>query len=106
MLEQADKVLVPLQASMFDINPTLDFINEVASLHNEGRLELAVVGNRVRDNTTAADRLKEFLDTLDVPALTILRDTQNYVHLSAHGLTLWDVMPTKSPKTWKNGPLY
>lgn len=98
VLEQADKVLVPLQASMFDINPTLDFINEVASLHNEGRLELAVVGNRVRDNTTAADRLKEFLDTLDIPALTILRDTQNYVHLSAHGLTLWDVMPHQVSK--------
>lgn len=98
VLEQADKVLVPLQASMFDINPTIDFINEVASLHKEGRLELAVVGNRVRDNTTAADRLKEFLDTLDVPALTILRDTQNYVHLSAHGLTLWDVMPHQVSK--------
>jgi len=57
-----------------------------------------VVGNRVRDNTTAADRLKEFLDTLSVPALTILRDTQNYVHLSAHGLTLWDVMPHQVSK--------
>jgi chromosome partitioning protein len=22
-----------------------------------------------------------------------LRDTQNYVHLAAHGLTLWDVAP-------------
>ncbi len=98
VLQQADKVLIPRQASMFDINPTIDFIKEVGSLHHEGRLELAVVGNRVRDNTTAADRLKEFLDTLDVPALTILRDTQNYVHLSAHGLTLWDVMPHQVSK--------
>jgi chromosome partitioning protein len=23
----------------------------------------------------------------------MLRDTQNYVHLAAHGLTLWDVAP-------------
>lgn len=98
VLQQADKVLIPLQASMFDINPTIEFIKEVASHHHEGRLEVAVVGNRVRDNTTAADRLKEFLDTLDVPALTILRDTQNYVHLSAHGLTLWDVMPHQVSK--------
>lgn len=98
VLQQADKVLVPLQASMFDINPTIEFIQDVSNLHHEGRLELAVVGNRVRDNTTAADRLKEFLDTLDVPALTILRDTQNYVHLSAHGLTLWDVMPHQVSK--------
>ena len=98
VLQQADKVLIPLQASMFDINPTIEFIKEVANHHHEGRLEVAVVGNRVRDNTTAADRLKEFLDTLDVPALTILRDTQNYVHLSAHGLTLWDVMPHQVSK--------
>ncbi|MGE5453047.1 MAG: ParA family protein [Acidobacteriota bacterium] len=98
VLKNANKVLVPLQASMFDINPTMDFINEVADLHHEGRLELAVVGNRVRDNTQAADRLKEFLDSLCVPALTILRDTQNYVHLSAHGLTLWDVMPHQVEK--------
>ena len=26
-----------------------------------------------------------------VPLLGFLRDTQNYVHLAAHGLTLWDV---------------
>ena len=24
-----------------------------------------------------------------------LRDTQNYVHLAAHGLTLWDVTPSR-----------
>ena len=98
VLKHANKVLVPLQASMFDINPTMDFINAVASMHHEGRLEVAVVGNRVRDNTQAADRLTEFLDSLQVPALTILRDTQNYVHLSAHGLTLWDVMPHQVEK--------
>jgi len=26
-----------------------------------------------------------------VPLLGFVRDTQNYVHLAAHGLTLWDV---------------
>src|SRR5437773_27341 len=30
---------------------------------------------------------------LDTPVLGYLRDTQNYVHLAAHGLTLWDVAP-------------
>ena len=30
-----------------------------------------------------------------VPMLGFLRDTQNYVHLAAHGLTLWDVASTR-----------
>ncbi len=34
VLQQADKVLVPLQASMFDINPTIEFIQEVSNLHH------------------------------------------------------------------------
>jgi chromosome partitioning protein len=42
--------------------------------------------------------LQEFLQTLDVPVLTLLRDTQNYAHLAAHGLTLFDVAPAKVEK--------
>ena len=29
------------------------------------------------------------------PVVTHLRDTQNYVHLAAKGLTLWDVAPSR-----------
>ena len=28
-----------------------------------------------------------------MPVLGFLRDTQNYIHLAARGLTLWDVAP-------------
>jgi len=33
-----------------------------------------------------------------VPLLSLLRDTQNYAHLAAHGLSLWDVAPHKVEK--------
>jgi len=32
---------------------------------------------------------------LATPVVTFLRDTQNYVHLAARGLTLWDVAPSR-----------
>ena len=41
------------------------------------------------------DRLRTFLDGVTLPVLAFLRDTQNYVHLAAHGLTLWDVASTR-----------
>jgi chromosome partitioning protein len=50
---------------------------------------------RVKDHTIAQDRLQEFLATLKAPLVATLRDTQNYVHLAAHGLTLWDVTPSR-----------
>jgi chromosome partitioning protein len=32
---------------------------------------------------------------LKLPVLGMLRDTQNYLHLAASGLTLFDVVPAK-----------
>ena len=49
----------------------------------------------MRSHTISNDRLHDYLATLPVPVVTYLRDTQNYVHLAAHGLTLWDVSPSR-----------
>ena len=62
---------------------------------SRGRVQIAVVGNRVKEHTLATEHLGEYLDTVKVPVLTMLRDTQNYAHLAAHGLTLFDVAPHK-----------
>ena len=56
---------------------------------------MGLVGMRVKENTISHDRFQEFVATLGIPLVTVLRDTQNYVHLAAHGLTLFDVAPGK-----------
>ena len=38
------------------------------------------------------------MDALGLPVLAYLRDTQNYVHLAARGLTLFDVAPARFEK--------
>jgi chromosome partitioning protein len=97
-MKLADLVLVPLQASVFDIYATRDFITELHSRKRSDKVQLAVVGNRIKDHTKATEHLQEFLATLGVPVLSLLRDTQNYAHLAAHGLTLWDVPTGKVEK--------
>jgi chromosome partitioning protein len=94
----ADMVLVPLQASVFDIYATRDFITDLHKRKRSDKVRLAVVGNRIKDHTKATEHLQEFLATLGIPVLTLLRDTQNYAHLAAHGLTLWDVPPGRVEK--------
>ena len=90
----ADKVVVPLQASVFDIYATQEFIGDLVK-RSKGKVQVAVVGNRVKEHTLATEHLTSYLDTIKVPVLTMLRDTQNYAHLAAHGLTLFDVAPHK-----------
>jgi chromosome partitioning protein len=93
VLKTADIVLVPLQPSIFDIRATHEFVRAVQSHKRGGSVRLGLVGMRVRDHTIAAEQLRSFLDQLGVPVLGFLRDTQNYVHLAARGITLWDVAP-------------
>jgi chromosome partitioning protein len=94
-LRSADKVLVPLQPSIFDIYATRAFLDELSHHRKAGRMQVGIVGMRVDARTIAADKLQEFVDALGLPVLGLLRPTQNYVHLAARGLTLFDVAPSK-----------
>jgi len=94
VLRVVDKVLVPLQPSIFDILATREFLDALrAQLPRAGQFEsrVAVVGMRVDARTRAAEQLRLFVDQLGVPVAGYLRDTQNYVQLCAHGLTLFDL---------------
>lgn len=96
VLRIADKVVVPLQPSMFDILATQEFLQRLAG--RQGRLAVGVVGMRVNVRTRAADQLAHYVCNLGLPVLGYLRDTQNYVQLAAHGATIWDVAPSRVEK--------
>ncbi len=91
VLKVAHKVLVPLQPSIFDIHATHDFLQALAAHERAGKFQVGVVGMRARDGSISQGQLQSFLSSAGAPVLGFLRDTQNYVHLAARGLTLWDV---------------
>ena len=97
VLKMADKVIVPLQPSMFDILATREFMLRLAEEKavRKGDIEVGIVGMRVDSRTRSAEPLHRFVESLKLPMLGYLRDTQNYVQLAAHGLTLWDVAPSR-----------
>ena len=91
----ADRIVIPLQPSLFDIRATHTFVQALRAHRRGQEVKLGLVGMRVRENTRANEQLHSYLATLPVPVLAWLRDTQNYVQLAAHGLTLWDVAPSR-----------
>ncbi len=98
VMKHADKVIVPLQPSVFDIFATRDFLDQLAELRHAGKMQVGIVGMRVDSRTIAAEKLREFVESLGLPVLGYVRDTQNYIHLAARGLTLFDVAPSRVEK--------
>ena len=94
-LKVADVVVVPLQPSLFDMQATHAFLKELREHKRAARVRLGLVGMRVKEHTIAHERFHQFVATMGIPLVTSLRDTHKYVHLAAHGLTLFDVAPGK-----------
>mgnify|MGYP001766443788 FL=1 len=97
-LDAVERVIVPLQPSLFDIMATGQFLEALAKERRMRgqRHRLAVVGMRVDARTRAAAELERFLADLGLPVLAFLRDTQNYVQAAAHGMTIFDLSLSRS----------
>jgi len=93
IMKLADKVLVPLQPSIFDMFATRAFLDELAENAHAAKAQIGIVGMRVDARTIAADQLDTFVQSIGVPMVGYVRDTQNYIHLCAQGMTVFDVSP-------------
>jgi chromosome partitioning protein len=99
VLKRTNKLLVPLQASVFDMAATLQFLGELADLRRQhGKLDIALVGMRVDDRTRSAEHLRQFVERTGLRQLTTLRNTQNYPLLAARGLTVFDLPPQQAQR--------
>ena len=95
VLKLAHKVVVPLQASVFDIFATKDFLDELAQSAQAAKTQIGIVGMRVDERTRAAEQLRSFVESTGLPVLGYVRNTQNYVQLAARGLTVFDLAPER-----------
>lgn len=97
VIKSANRVIVPLQASMLDILATRSFLEALADdkAVRQSDALVGVVGMRVDTRTRSFDELQRFLEGLGLPVLGNLRNTQNYVQLAARGLTLFDLNPNR-----------
>ena len=98
VLKRADKLLIPLQPSPFDMLATRAFVDDLQERRRAAGLDIAVVGMRVDQRTLSSENLRDFCEGLGLPVLGYLRDTQNYVRLTMRGLTLFDVPPGQVAK--------
>jgi chromosome partitioning protein len=89
----ADKIIVPVLPSDIDIHTCSRVIRDlllVAKIRRDDD-RLAVVANRVRRNTLIYQSLIRFLQTLGIPIVATIRDSQNYIRAAELGIGIHEM---------------
>ena len=88
MTKNADAIIVPVLPSDIDIHACSKCIADLLLIAKVRRDEyrIGVVANRVKRNTVIYQSLMRFLQTLRIPVIATLRDSQNYVRAAEQGL--------------------
>jgi len=92
-LKLAQKVIVPVQPSLFDMAATSDFVQTLIAEKpiRRHRATIGIIGMRVDPRTKAAATLEAFLQQFDLPVLSYLRDTQVYANAAFNGMSIFDL---------------
>ncbi|MGI9249458.1 MAG: ParA family protein [Woeseiaceae bacterium] len=97
LTRDATSILVPVLPSSMDIHAASRCIADlllVAKVDRRDR-KLAVVANRTRKNTKSFGVLMRFLDSLGIPIIAVLRDSQNFVHAAEKGVGVCEMQPSR-----------
>lgn len=103
LVRRAETIIVPVLPSPIDMKASEHFMSELMDLGKVQRAQarLAVVANRVRENTLLFDELDTYLDKLKVPYLGALRQSTNYLRAFQRGMGVFELPEYLAWPDWK-----
>ncbi len=106
MSRNVDAIVVPVLPSPLDMHAAAKFIEELflVTKVRARNIRLCVVANRVPSNSRAYKNLKQFLDSLNIPFVAKLRDSQNYIMAAEKGQGIHDLThrrATRDKEQWR-----
>jgi chromosome partitioning protein len=95
MLDRATCIIVPVPPSPIDIHATANFVSEVLNTARlrARRLPIAIVANKVRRSMPQYAPFDWFLNTLKLPLLARLVDSDVYVKAGEAGVGIFEMEP-------------
>jgi len=93
LIKEADWVVVPMQASIYDRAATQDFVDKLKDEKavRKERTFVAMLGMRINSRTKATEHLEQFLAESGFPSIGTLRDAQIYAHSAEEGSSIFDM---------------
>lgn len=97
---EGDYLLIPMLPSPTDIKAGVRFLmalNRSGWIY-ERSVHVGLIANRVRTNTSYFKVLQGFLEQVNMPLITSIRDTQNYIRAMDAGISIFDLPPSRVQK--------
>lgn len=103
LVRRAETILVPVMPSPIDMKACAHFMGELLELGKVQRQQarLAVVANRVRENTLMFEELDQYLGRLKIPYLTALRQSTNYLRAFQRGMGIFELPEYLASPDWE-----
>ncbi len=95
-VDRADMIIIPVAPSPADIHATAEFVRELMlTIKTRAKnIPIGIVANRTRQNSPLYQPLERFLNSLDIPFITTLSDSDCYIDASATGLGIHELDPS------------
>lgn len=103
LVRRAETIIVPVLPSPIDIKAAERFVEELLNLGKvaEKRAKVALVANRVKENTLISEELDAVLSRLKIPYVASFREAQNYIRAYQRGLGVHELPPYLAWPDWE-----
>jgi len=103
LVNHAETIIVPILPSPIDMKAGAAFISELLTKGkvSKRKARVAVVANRIKENTLIFEELDEYLDHLKIPYIATLREAQNYIRAYQRGLGVHELPPYLAWPDWE-----
>jgi chromosome partitioning protein len=103
LVRRAETIMVPVLPSPIDMKAAEHFLSELLELGKVQREQarIAVVANRVRENTLMFDELDKYLAKLKLPYLGALRQSTNYLRAFQRGMGVFELPEYLASPDWE-----
>jgi len=105
MLRRVESLIIPVLPSPIDMRACARYLKELLASGrvSRQRTRIAIVANRVKENTVIYHQLEKYLGDLDIPFLTHLRESQNYIRSAERGLGIFEMAASQM---WQDEELW
>lgn len=107
LIDKSDVMIMPINPSIIDQRAAFQFIMDVRGMMRANvckRIQIGFVANRANNSFRSFGELEKFSSMMNVPIVTALRNSQNYVSAANAGKSIFDLPRTQVAKDieqWK-----
>ena len=92
LISESDAMIVPLQASFFDIDSTKRFLKNIDDIKRirKGKVDIMLLANRIKTGANSKAQIQKFFDKVEQEPVAWISERTAYGQLAMDGLSVFD----------------